>query len=88
MASFFAFDFAAPIPIAYDMNREAESLLPVGSIRVLPEGAVSVVTRCEFRTSMRVHRLPLTVVLPADVFAGMPFTVVQAGGERRVIKPW
>jgi len=53
------------------------------TIRVLPDGAVSVVTRCEFRASMRVHRLPLTVVLPVGVFAGMPFRVVQAGGERR-----
>ncbi|NOY81715.1 MAG: hypothetical protein GXP31_12030, partial [Kiritimatiellaeota bacterium] len=53
------------------------------TIRVLPSGAVEVNTDYTVRQHMKVHRLPLTVSLPADVFAGLSYTAKQSEGVRR-----
>ncbi len=57
------------------------------TVRIGPGGAVTVNTQYTFRADMRVHRLPLTVQLPASVFAGLPFEVAQAGKIRKGILP-
>ena len=52
------------------------------TVTVALDGAVDIITAYTFLTAAKIQRLPLTVNLPVNRFAGLPYEVIREDGSR------